>query len=206
MRFMWQQWGRQVSSTHTGSGCSQTWGRCRWGRRWGRWPGTRRPAAPAPGRWQWHTECTPSAPPGRNSAWWWWLLRTQTPPVLRVTSCHRAGLDLQRGICTSSVQKEALTARNATVKPDPHWPCNACLGLDQLQFLSLISSHVTWNLFPAALIGSSVWVSCYLMQHRTFSFSLKGLPRFTAVVVQVTESAHSYFEEESHHRRHKWWD
>lgn len=35
------------------------------------------------------------------------------------------------------------------------------------------------------------------MQHRTFSFSLKGLPRFTAVVVQVTESAHSYFEEES---------
>lgn len=149
---MWQYWAKQLSDTHTGSGCSQRWGRCRWRRRWGRWAGTRRWAAPAPGRWQWQTECTPSAAPGRNSAWCWWLLQTQTLPVLRVTA---SGLKLQRGICTSPVQNEALTTCNTTVKLDPHQPCNACLGLDQLQFSCLHSSHVTFFLLP--------WVSCIFL-------------------------------------------
>lgn len=204
-RFMWQHWDGQPRSTHTDSGCSRTWGRCRWDQQWARWAGTPRSEAPAPGPWQSQTACTPSAPPCQSSAWWWWLLQAHTPPVLRVTA---SGLHVQRGICTSPAQKEALIACNTNIKLDLHQPCNACLGLDQLLFSPLSSpllSHVTFFLLPWWEAQSEYLVISWLMRHRrTFSFSLKGLSRFTPVPVQVTESAHYYFEEESHHKRHKW--
>lgn len=131
----WDKW----LNTHTDSDCSQTWDRCRWRQQWGRWPDTHRSVVPVPGRWQWQTACTPSAAPGQNSVWSWWPLGTQTPPVLCVTA---SVLNLQKWSSTSPTQEEALTARSTTIKFNPHQPCNACLGQDQLQFPCL-SPHAT---------------------------------------------------------------
>ena len=124
------QWHQLSAVTHTGTGCFQTWGRCRSGLRWRRWSDRSRWAARRPDPWPSPTAWTPSGAPGRSSSSWWSHLTDAGGP-----GHHGNRYKLSQHLHADG--DRALTGVGVDVKPGGH-----AVSVHDAVFHLSVDSHV----------------------------------------------------------------